>query len=308
MAQDLDNGLDNENEIEVDLNKGGEIEIDIVDDTPAADKGRKPATEEADPTEEELDKYSGDTQKRIKKLTRGYHDERRAKESATRERDEAVAFAQRQLEMTKQLQRQLSSGSEQLISTTKSAADFAMEAAKREFKEAYESGDPEKIADAQDKIAEARYKKELSANLRPLQYEENQVYNIPKETNVPRPDSRALEWQEENSWFGSDDEMTSFALGLHEKLVKSGVDPKSEAYYEKVDARMRQIFPDEFGSENIPAEKETAPRAKAKSVVAPATRSTAPKRIVLTATQVALAKRLGLTNEQYAHELMKIGA
>jgi hypothetical protein len=186
-----------------------------------------------------------------------------------------------------------------------SAADHAIEAAKRKFKEAYDKGDAEEIATAQEEIAAARYKKEYALSLKPLQFEETAVYNQPQETKVPVPDSRALDWQAENDWFGQDEEMTSFALGLHQKLVKSGVNPNTEEYYEKVDTRMRQVFPDQFRSETQP-DSAPAPRAKTDSVVAPATRSTAPKRITLSASQVAIARRLGLTNEQYAHELVKL--
>jgi len=292
---------------DVDTNTGNEmtLEIEVVDDTPAADRGKAPIGEVETPSDQELDNYAVDVQKRIKKLSRGYHDERRAKEAAAREREEAVVIAKQLYEQNKALQKQLTEGSKQLVDTSMSAADAAIEAAKRKFKEAYDAGDAEAIATAQEEIAAARYKKEYALTLKPLQFEETTVYNQPQETKVPVPDSRALDWQTENEWFGQDEEMTSFALGLHQKLVKSGVNPNTEEYYERVDARMREIFPDQFRSETKP-DSAPAPRAKSDSVVAPATRSTAPKRITLSATQVALAKRLGLTNEQYAHELMKL--
>jgi len=102
-------------------------------------------------------------------------------------------------------------------------------------------------------------------------------------------DTKARAWQDANPWFGSNKEMTGFALAVHDTLVGEGVDPSSDEYYERINGRVRQVFPDAF------------PTAKPKkSVVAPASRSTAPKKIVLTQSQVNIAKRLGLTNEQYA--------
>jgi len=300
-----------EQELEVSVGESDALEIDVVDDTPEADKGKEPIGTVETPSDAELSNYAEDVQKRIKKLSRGYHDERREKEKAARERDEAIAFARRQYEFTKQLQEQLSTGSQQLVDTTKSEADYALEAAKRKFKEAYDAGDAEKIAAAQEEIATASYKKEQAKALKPLQFKETEVYNQPHEnttqTTVATPSGKALAWQEENTWFGEDDEMTSFALGLHQKLVKSGVDPESDEYYEKVDTRIRQVFPEHFGSkESNPASTNSTPRAKTSSVVAPATRSSAPKRITLTATQVQLARKLGLTNEQYAHEVVRL--
>lgn len=310
MTTEKDDNFDDDvKQIPVGTEKDTDLEIDIVDDTPTVDKGKAPmAAEVEDASEDELSNYAGDVQKRIKKLTRGYHDERRAKETALRERDEAAQFAKQQYEASKQLQRQLSAGSEHFISTSNDAAGAALELAKNKFKSAYDSGDADQIADAQAAITAASMRKEQSSALRPLQFQETPVYNQPQELQVPKPDDRAMEWQEENPWFGKDEEMTSMALGLHEKLVKAGVDPRTEQYYEKVNARMREKFPEEFRSETPPVEK-TPNRARSGNgnVVAPATRSNAPKRISMTASQVAIAKRLGLTNEQYAHELMKLG-
>jgi hypothetical protein len=309
--------MDKEEGVSVTAEENPDIEIDIIDDTPEADKGRPVAKETGDASEvedgdedDELDKYSGSVQKRIKKLTKGFNDERRAKEAAVREREEAVKFAQHQFETTKKLQKQLSEGSEVLVNTSREAADQQMEAAKRGFKDAYDSGDSDKIADAQEAISKATLKKDQSSALRPLQFEEDPVYNQPQEQQVPTPDTKALDWQEENEWFGTDKAMTGFALGLHTELVEAGIDPRTNKYYEKVNARMREVFPGSFPSESDPVERANATpnRARSGSVVASAARSTASKRVSLTASQVALAKRLGLTNAQYAHELMKLGA
>ena len=173
---------------------------------------------------------------------------------------------------------------------------------KAKYKEAYESGDSDKVLEAQEELTDAKFKVEKVKNFKPtpLQQEETSV-----QTNyAPQPsfDAKAESWRQDNPWFGNDDEMTSFALGLHQKLVKSGIDPKSDEYYEKINSRMRQVFPDQFADEGDDEPEETKPRRKT-NVVAPATRSTAPKKIVLTQTQVALAKRLGVPLEEYAKQV-----
>lgn len=298
-----------EESVVVDMTEGDtpQMEIDIVDDTPAEDKGKPHiGAIDAEDGDEELSGYNEKVQKRIKKLTRGYNDERRAKEAAFREREEAVAFAKKQHDMSRHLQKQLSEGSEHYIATSKYAAESAVSLAKKQFKDAHESNDSDAIADAQEALTAASLRKEQTNALRPLHFQEDSVYNQPKAAHIPEPDSRAQEWQEENDWFGADTEMTSLALGIHENLVKSGIDPTTEKYYERVDARMREIFPDKFRSKAPPVERTPA-RAKSGNVVAPATRSAASKRVTLTGSQVAIAKRLGLTNAQYAHELMKLG-
>ena len=99
--------------------------------------------------------------------------------------------------------------------------------------------------------------------------------------------------------------MTSLALGLHEKLVRSGIDPTSYEYYRRIDGTMQKRFPEYFGDATLD-EDQPAQRTKPSNVVAPATRSTAPKKVRLTKTQVALAKKFGLTPEQYARETLKL--
>ena len=112
---------------------------------------------------------------------------------------------------------------------------------------------------------------------------------------VPEPDSKALAWQERNGWFGRNKSMTAFALGLHEDLKDNGVPVGSDEYYRELDRTMRKRFPENF-EESKPEDK---PRAKASTVVAPAVRSTAPTKVRLKQSQVNLAKKLGLTPEQY---------
>ena len=149
---------------------------------------------------------------------------------------------------------------------------------------------------------------------KPLQDEENEVQSY-QQQSVPRPDNKAVDWQQRNEWFGQDEEMTSLALGLHEKLKRSGVPIGSDEYYDTIDKTMRRRFPENFEDdqdsevEKVRAEEpQKTSKPKASTVVAPASRSTSPKKIRLSNTQVALAKKLGLTPEQYARELTKLEA
>lgn len=280
-----------------------EPEIEVVDDTPEPDRGRKPMEEPPkDMSDDELSKYDESVRKRIQHFTKGYHEERRAKESALREREEAVKLAQQIVEENKKLKGSLHQGQSALLEQAKKVVANEMEQAKRRFKEAYESGDADALTAAQEEMTMVKMKSERVNNFRPapVQTEENEVQIQPPVPVRPKLDSKTQEWTEKNTWFGNDDEMTSFALGFHNKLAKSGITPSSQEYYERIDARMRQVFPDAFESGKSNGSEDATPSPKKSNVVAPATRSTAPKKIVLTKTQVELAKRLGLTNEQYA--------
>ncbi len=282
--------------------KENEPEIEVVDDTPEPDRGRTPLAEA--PKEfgdDELEKYDESVKKRIRHFTRGYHDERRAKEAALREKEEALRIAQAIVAENNQLKGNLGHSQAFAIDSAKKLAATDLEKAKAKYKEAYESGDPEAMADAQTALTAATIRAERLVNFKPpLQRQQSEVQIAPQPAaQAPAPDSRAIEWQEKNRWFGQDEEMTSFALGLHTKLVNSGVDPRSEEYYERLNNRLKQVFPDAFESEK-PVEA-SSPRPK--SNVAPATRSTAPKKIVLTQTQVNIAKKLGVPLELYARKV-----
>jgi len=293
-----------------------EVELEVVDDDiPAKDKDetgqlRKPGKPPEDLTDDELDEYSDKVQKRIKSLSRGYHDERRAKEAAFRERQEYERLAQQLVEENKNLKGTVSKNQELLLEQAKRTANGEMILAKRAYKQAYESGDADKLVEAQEKLTNAKLKADRLSKLKPegLQGQETPVKTEPDTQNYvpaqeppPVTDDRANDWARSNTWFGEDDEMTSLALGLHNKLVKEGVNPQSDEYYETIDSRMRQVFPDRFED----TEEEVVTTRKSANVVAPATRSTAPKKIRLTQTQVAIAKRLGLTPQQYAEQVAK---
>ena len=285
--------------------KGGKVveaeaEIEVVDDTPEEDKYRTPMAEPPqDPTEEELATYSESVKNRFKHFTKGYHEERRAKESAQREKDEAIRFAQSLVEENKKLKGSVNQGQTVLLEQAKKVITGEIEEAKRLYKEAYESGDADKLLDAQEALTTARIRADKVNNFKPapLQEEETPV-QIAQQAPQPAPvDEKLSAWQDQNRWFGSNKRMTSYALGLHEELVESGVRVGSDEYYKRIDTDIRERFPDQIGAgESVDAK----PQRTKSNVVSPATRSTAPKKIVLTQSQVNLAKRLGLTNEQYA--------
>tara|TARA_R110000803_G_scaffold2811_1_gene9720 strand:+ start:5385 stop:6395 length:1011 start_codon:yes stop_codon:yes gene_type:complete len=278
--------------------------VEVVDDTPKADRNRKASDPPEDVTEDELGEYSEKVQKRIKHFSKGYHDERRAKEAALRERQELERVTQQLIEENKNLKGTVGKNQTALLDQAKHAVDTELAEAKRAYKDAYESGDSEAVLEAQESLTTAKIKADRLSNIKlpPLQSNELPV-DSEEPNNQPAPaqvDARAEEWAKSNPWFGTDDEMTGYALGLHEKLVKSGVSPQSDEYYEALNSRMQKLFPENFDSDEV-AEDDT-PRRQA-NVVAPATRSTAPKKVVLTQTQVTLAKRLGLTPKQYAEQV-----
>ena len=285
-----------QDEIQFEVEGEGEPEVEVVDDTPPQDRDRAPMKEPpAEVTDEELAQYSDGVKKRIQHFSKGYHEERRAKEAAFREREEAIRLAQQLMEENKKLQSTQGQTQQVLLEQAKKVVQSEVEQAKRKLKDAYDAGDSDKLLEAQEELTAAKIRADRVNNFKPapLQEEKPAVQPAPQpvQQEPVRVDAKASAWQEANPWFGSDDEMTALALTVHRKLVESGVNPTSDEYYDRINTRMRQVFPDAFPSEK-PVKKST--------VVAPATRSTAPKKIVLTQSQVNIAKRLGLTNEQYA--------
>jgi hypothetical protein len=279
------------------------VDIEVVDDTPPKDRNRKPSAPPDELTDDELQDYSEKVRRRLQHFSKGYHDQRRAAEQAARERAELERLTQKLLDENKTLKGTVSKNQEILLEQAKRAAATELDQAKVKYKQAYEAGDADAVVAAQEELTSAKLKVDRVSSFRlpTLQEPNNEVQTQSQEVvNTPKVDPKAAQWQKDNPWFGADDEMTSFALGYHQKLVKEGVDPTSDDYYEKINSRMRQVFPDQFGEEE--PERVAEPRRRA-SVVAPVTRSVAPKKITLTKTQVALAKRLGVPLEEYARQV-----
>jgi hypothetical protein len=277
-----------------------EYEVEVVDDTPKADRNRKASDPPEDVTDDELEDYSEKVRKRIQHFSKGYHDERRAKEAAFREREELERLSQQLVEENKKLKSNVNKNQTALLEQAKRSAVTDLESAKKQYKEAYEAGDSDGVLAAQESLTNAKIKADRLNNFKlpALQEDETNVKMVPETTPPPvEVDKRAQAWQDANDWFNQDVEMTSYALGLHNKLVNEGVSPQSDNYYERIDSRMRQLFPENFEGEEVEKPK------KQSNVVAPATRSTSPKKIRLTQTQYQLSKRLGLTPEQYAKQV-----
>ena len=320
-----DDGFDFSDEKEAKATKAAAVEedkldVEIEDDTPVDDRGRKPMkVPPEDVTDSELSSYDEKVQARIKKLGKGYHDERRAKEEALRERQAAESYARQMLEENKKLQQQLASGSKAYIETSQEAATAALAAAKKQYKEAYDSGDSDALADAQADITRATLKAERVQGMKPIEVDEKEYESPP---DAPKMNPRTAKWvQKNNSWWGKDEEMTMAATGLDKKLARE-YGPEyvgTEEYFQTIDKTMRKRFPEHFEDaqsdeeeydppprkRSEPAYEDETPRraTKPSSVVAPAARSTPPNRIRLKASEVAIARRLGVTPEQYAKQV-----
>jgi hypothetical protein len=304
--------LDDEktSQVNVSVEDDGDVEVEVVDDTPIQDRGRKPLDREVeDPTDDEIETYSDKVKGRIKELTHARHDERRAKESTMREKQELERLTQQLIDENKKLKQYVSTGSEQYGTMAKTAAEAELEKARRQYKDAQEAFDTDAIIAAQEALTDAKWKLEQAKSFRPppLQTEEYDVQTRQSAPEQAQPDEKTLRWQAKNQWFGANgfEEVTSFALGLHQKLVNNGVDPRTDEYFEQINARVKSKFPEVFGGTEDKPRSGDSPRRPA-AVAAPATRSSGAKKVQLTQTQVALAKKFGLTPQQYAAQVAKL--
>jgi hypothetical protein len=265
--------------------------------------------------QDDLEAYSEAAKLRMKQLKKVWNDERRRADAAEKDQKEAILLAQSIADENKKLKGRLSEGEKNLVSSYKENISSAIEKAKQEYKDAYDSGDADRLVEAQEKLTDVKLKAQQIEQFKPqyseeaLQAEETQV----KSQNQPqRLDSKTQSWLDKNQWYGKDDDMSYLAHGVHRRLEREGVPIGSDFYWQTIDNEMRKRFPDKFetsedGKNSSDAEaKTTAKTSKPATVVAPATRSTSPKRVTLTQRQQALAKKLNLTNEQYARELTKL--
>ena len=272
------------------------IEVEVYNDTPKADRNRKPSEAPPDVTDEELDEYSKRVQHRLKQFSKSYHDERRAKEAAQREREELEQYAQRLIDENKDLKGTVNQNQEALLEQAKRATESELEAAKQTYKEAYESGEADRVVDAQEALTNAKIRSDRLDNfeLSPLQEEETAVQQ-------PRvADPRADKWANDNPWFRENQEMRDIAMAIHQSLMRNNVTPQAENYYEEIDSRMRSFYPNYFNDGGIEEVEKPKPRS---NVVAPAARSTSPKKVRLSQSAQAIAKRLGVPLEEYAKQM-----
>jgi len=301
-------------EIDIDLSDESDVDIEIEDDTPEIDRRAKPLDREVDdPTDEEIETYTKGAQARIKELTHARHDERRAKEEALREKQELERMTQQILDENRRLKEYVKTGETTYQETLQAKAEAEMEMARRKYKEAQESYDSDAMLEAQENLTDAKMKLESAKNFKPtsLQNSENAVQTYQTAPEAPKLDEKTLRWQAKNQWFGTPgyEEMTAFALGLHQKLVATGVDPRSDEYFDRVDGRLKQVFPEVFNDGKSAEPVKAEPTKKPANVVAPATRSSGAKKVIkLTATQARLAEKYGLSHKQYAQEILKLEA
>ena len=272
---------------------------------PEKDRGHKPGASKdiAEVSEEELAAYSGNVQKRIKALDFARHDERRGKETALRERAELEQLARGALDENRRLKEYVQIGEKTYQGTAKAAAAAKLENAKAKFKAAHEAFDADALVAAQQELTTAQWELAAAENFKPLPLTEQPERAYTPPTEQVRPDERAVGWQQNNQWFGANKRMTAFALGLHQELVESGVDPRTDEYYEKLNTEIRQTFPRAFLPERENAPPPPAHRKPA-NVVAPTARSSSARKVTLTQTQVTLAKKLGITLEDYAKQVV----
>jgi hypothetical protein len=287
------------------------FEVEIEDDTPPEDRGREPMpkslVEELE--QDELDQYDGNVKQKLKQMRKVWHDERREKEKAAREQQEALTLAQKLMEENKKYKQYIESGTKEYASTLKNAANLELEMAKRKYKDAYDTGDSDQIMEASQVLQTANLKVMQANNFQaPALQEENYVVQNTPEVQKPRARNPKLEtWLQKNPWYGPDPEMTALAVGIDKKIQETGnIVVGSDEYFATLDKTMRKRFPEYFGIEETESTARTETRSKPSTVVAPAVRSTASNKIKLKSSQVAIAKRLGLTNEQYALELRRL--
>ncbi len=290
------------------------FEIEVVDDRPEEDqKNATPLPKEIveEVENDDLEEYSKEAKQRLLQMKKLINDERREKEQALREQQEAIRVAQTILEENKKLKGDLTSGEKVLVDNVKTSAARDLEVAKKAYKDAYDSGDSELLVEAQEKLTEAKLKMNQYENYK-YQYDEesfknqeNAVQSQLQQSQPARLDSKTQAWLDKNSWYGTDDDMSFLAMGIHRRLERDGVAIGSDQYWNSIDTEMRRRFPEKFSSES-PAETKDSSSKKSSTVVAPATRSTSPKKIRLTQTQLALAKKFKLSPEQYAMELTKL--
>jgi hypothetical protein len=295
-----------------------ELEIEIVDDTPEEDrKNAAPLPKEIveDIEQDDLEAYSGQAKERLKQLKKAMHDERRAKEAAFKEQQEAVAFAQKIYQENQNLKSKLTSGEQNLVTSVKENVTRQLDEAKRAYKDAYDSGDSDRMVEAQEKLTDAKIKAQEIERYKP-EFSEETLQNSESDVKIPqqpqRLDSKTQSWLDKNSWYGVDEDMSFLAMGVHRRLEREGVPIGSDHYYNMIDKEMKQRFPEKFETDeetksfSEPEAKPSVKTSKPSTVVAPATRSTSPKKVRLTPTQVQLAKKFNLTPEQYARELTKL--
>lgn len=311
-AENLENEVEETTEIEIEIEEAPveeKQEVDTKVEEKVEEKAEEPEPEaKTENSDAEIDKYSAGVQKRIDQLTKQYRDEERARQEAQGLQEEAVKYAEKVKEENEKLRKSLEENEDVLLNQAKSRVEAQLAQANANYKTAYEAGDSDKLLEAQAELTRLQNEQYRISNYTPPKRQETAPVptEAPKQEAQPepaKPPQRALDWADKNPWFMQDKRMTGFAYGVHEELVTKGVEPNSEQYYNEIDAAMKEAFPNKF---EVDAEESAPPQPQAGNVVAPPSRtSKKPRKVKLTPSAAALAKRLGLTAEQYAAQLMK---
>jgi hypothetical protein len=305
-----------EDKLEITVEGDNDIEVDIVDDTPPEDRFVEPLPDDIKDELEIADEsqdYSKNVKTKFTQYKKAWHDERRAKEAALREQQEALQATQRILDENRRLKTMLQSGEKELISNYQASAELEVDKAERNYKEAYDSGDSDKLLEAQRELVRAEMKLDKAKSYKPaVQMSENDVQTTPQAQQTQQMDPKVASWVSRNPWFVDQNKiaMRKYAEGVHEELAarygKAYIG--TDEYFKSIDKEVGRRFPEEFATATKNEEADKPTRTKPSTVVAPAKRSTSSKQVVLSKTQAALAKKLGLTNEQYAREMTRLEA
>ena len=294
--------------------EGDKLEVVVEDDAPPEDRNIDPLPEEITKDLEkadESDDYSQNVKIKFKQYKKAWHDERRAKEAALREQNEALAAAQRILDENQRLKSMLHSGEKELISTYQTSAELELDKAKKNYREAYDSGDADKLLEAQQEMIAASMKLDKAKNFKPtVQNDESEVKTQQRVAQQPQMDPKVAQWVARNPWYvdPSKKSMSRYAAGVHEELEEryGRAFVGTDEYFNSIDKEVRRRFPEEFADTKNEVEKPS--RTRPSTVVAPASRSTSSKKVVITASAAAIAKKLGVTPEQYVREMTKLEA
>ena len=296
--QDVDLGY-------VDVSGGGKTAKELLQESKEDEEPKaEPKFEQAEEKEEEsgLQDYSDKVQKRIKKLTF------QAKEAERRERA-AVEYAKGLKNKYEVAEKKFEETDTNYLNEYKARIDSERDKAKSELKVALDSQDAELIMEAQDKLTKLAVENEkVSITLGEKESRKKEIESQPVEqqNQAPQPQisTRAQEWATDNEWFGSDRVLTSAAMGIHEDLLQEGIDAESDAYYNQINKRMKEYFPQKFAESST---EETTKAAPVQNVASVSRRSGGRKSVKLTKSQVVIAKKLGVPLEEYA-KYVKEGA
>lgn len=301
-----------------------DLEIEVQDDTPEQDRGRTPrapGTKSAVPSDEEIGEYTKNVQDRLKQMKWEYHEERRAKEAWERQSSAAVEYAKKIHAENEKLREMLTKGHKTLVDSTKASAENEITALQESLKTALETGNTALAAELQSKVARAAARAEAQNHLPELQLPNVGEPRIQNKETQERPRvqvSQSMQrWMDENPWFNENKRMTAFAFGVHEELIAKGIPVESPRYFQEINKSIRETFSNYFADDEQDGDEKTARRStdtgrdgqRRRTPVAGVSRSAAIQKgnkVTLTSSELAVAKRMGISPEAYAREKVRL--